>query len=140
MARPWQIALAAARLFGVAWSADKFAADTLEQFGAGAFHPFEGNHLPRDDHRAGLAHALKGQRLVAGPPRADDFFDDEDFVATGAQVQHRLQHAHVSLADADEELPAFATRALEQLAVAGGGKMPILEIGGIVDGLTKRGN
>jgi hypothetical protein len=56
----------AARRFAASGSADELAADALEQLGAGAFHPLEGDHLPRDDLRTGLAHAFQGQGLVAG--------------------------------------------------------------------------
>lgn len=108
-------------------SANEVAADLAEAVAAGAFHPFEGDHLPRHDHRPGLAHPLHGQRLVARPPRADRLLHDEHFATTAKQVEHGLQHADVRLAAANHELPAVAAGRAQQGAVGGGREVQLLE-------------
>src|SRR5690606_6876872 len=110
-------------------SADEFAADRLEQLGAGAVHPLEGDHLPRDDLRTGLAHALQRQLLVRSAARADRFLDDEHLASVRQQVEHGLHHADMGFAAADHELLALAARALEQLAVGRGGELHLFQNG-----------
>ncbi len=88
--------------------------------------PLERHHLTADDLGAMLLHPPQGQRLVACPPRADSFFEDEYVPPNGKKVEYGLQDTDMGLCPDYDPLLSVCTRELKQRIVGNGGEMCFL--------------